>query len=595
MKKKEIINKIYCYILSSLIFCRFLFDGITYPKFNLFFTISIFLLFIVFTLLNFQKLEFTYVEVLILLFSFFSIISSFLSEIKGTGIRYNSYIVSYLCLFFLVRNIFRDKEKSVLIYIILFTVFTLTLYGIYQRFWGIEATRKYLQSQESLEQNPEILKYLSPTFFDRMESNRIYSTFVYPNIYASFLISIMPFLFFLFLNEDKKYFKIFSVLLFLLCFINLIFTESMGGLLIFLFISHIILLQLLLNEKKFKRILTFLIFFEFLFLYLGYHFKVLPHIHSLLDRITYWKGSMKIIQKNIFMGVGPENFRYYFLKYKSPEGLEAAHAHNFLIETFAENGFIGVIFLMSFLFIIILNPLKERKKDFLSNGVFYLLLTFFLHNLIDFDFSDPSVAILFFIFGGFYEYKDKFKIKGLTKPLLCFIIILYAFNIFELSKFENSERYRRYSEIEENLDVKLYLLDYAENQYNKNFEVYFEKGNLYTYMWRLTEKDEFFEQAILNYEKSIHLNPYLVKSYRRLAYIYESKGNYEKAEEMYLKVLEKYPNKKLYNLEIAKFYKKIGNEDKFKYYFQKAKQLKEVTIEEKLIIEEVEKWIELQK
>jgi tetratricopeptide (TPR) repeat protein len=80
-----------------------------------------------------------------------------------------------------------------------------------------------------------------------------------------------------------------------------------------------------------------------------------------------------------------------------------------------------------------------------------------------------------------------------------------------------------------------------------------------------------------------------------LANLYEILGNYKMAENMYLKLIEIYPNKKLYNLEIARFYKKIGEEEKFKYYYEKSKKLKGVTTEEGIIIEEIEKWIELQK
>jgi O-antigen ligase len=596
MKKGEILNKVYTYILCFLIFFRFLFDGITYTQFNLFFTVSIFLLFIFFVLSRFQKIELTFSELFLLLFLFFSILTSFFSEIKGTGIRFNSYIASYLCLFFLIRSTVKEKRKKILIQVIIFAVFYITLYGIYQRFWGLEATRKtLLENPEILNQYPELIKYFSPTFFDRIESNRVFSTFVYPNTYASFLISIMPFLFFLFLNENKKYFKFFLVFLFILCFFNLILTESMGGLIIFLFIFHIILLELLLDEKKFKKLIPFILIFEFMFLYTGYHFKILPHIHSLMDRVNYWKGSIKIINKNFLFGVGPENFRYYFLKYKSSETLEAAHAHNLLIETLVENGFIGLFFLLLFLFILLTGVLKEKRDKNFNRGIFYLLLAFFLHNLVDFDFSDPSAAVLIFIFGGIYEHKDKITNKTLTKLLLCLIIILYSFSILNLLKFENSERYRRYSQREIVLENKLYLLDLAEKWCSKNFEIYFEKGNLYRNMWQLTRKEEYLKQAIINYEQSIKLNPYLIKAYRQLANIYEITGDYKKAEKMYLSVLEKYPNKKLYNLEVARFYKKTGDNEKFKYYYLKSKELKEVTIEEKIMVEEVEKWIESQK
>lgn len=591
MKRNRLFEKFFIYILCFLVFLRFIFDGITYPEFNLIFTLVIFSLFIFFVFVKFPTINLTYSEFLFFLFLIFSIISSSLSEIKGTGIRFNNYIASYLCLLFLTRNIFSfEKNKRLLFLIILITTLFITIYGIYQRFWGLEETRKWLiENLNNIE-----IKKISPTFMDRIQSNRIFSTFIYPNIYASFLISMMPFLFFLFLNENKNLLGIFSIFIFSLCFFNLILTESMGGILVFLFVFHIIFLQVILNEIKFKKILPFFLLIEVFIIFLGYHFKILPHIHSLIDRILYWKASIKIIPLNPFFGIGPENFQYYFLKFKLPEGLEAKHAHNLFLEIFVENGIIGVFLFFSFLIYIMNISFKERKDKYLSLGIFYLLLSLFLHNLIDFDFYDPSVAVLFFVFGGLVNIKRYISVR-LTKILLCLIIILYIGYGIKLIRFENSERYRKYSEREKNVNLKIYLIENAESWYNKNFEVYVEKGDLFLNMWQLTNENRYLDESIKNYNEVIYLNPYLTKVYIRLARLYESIKNYEIAEKMYLKLLEVYPNKKLYNLEVARFYKKIGEEEKFKYYYKKSKELKGITTEEGILINEIEKWIELQK
>ncbi|MFN4226549.1 MAG: O-antigen ligase family protein [Candidatus Ratteibacteria bacterium] len=594
MKKSAVINKILTYFICFLVLFRFFFDGITYPIFNLFFSITLFLLFIFLVVFKFNGLKITYTEALLFLFLIFSITSSLISEIKGTGIRYNAYISTCLLLFFLVRNLIKDKEKEVLIRTILLSTFILTLYGIYQRFWGLEATRKYiLENKDFFNQYPEFLKYFSPTFFDRAESNRIFSTFIYPNIYATFLISIMPFLFFIFLEKNKNFYKFPSLFLFFLSFLNLILTESIGGLLIFIFIFHLILLQIIFDRKIFKKTLPFLLLIEILLIFFGFKFKILPHIHSLIDRIIYWKSSFNIIQLKPFLGVGPENFRYYFLKFKTPEGLEAAHAHNFLIETLVENGILGLVLLSLFIWNIFIRISTDKKEKLLNIGIIYLLLSFILHNLVDFGFYDPSVGVLFFIFAalGIDETKNDIRSKGLTKFLLCLIIIITGFSFLNLIRFENSERYRKKSERTSTIDEKLYLLECAERMYNKNFEIYFEKGKLYTNMWQLTGKDEFLQESISSYKKSVYLNPYLAKGYRHLAHIYEVVGNYQQAEKMFMKVLECYPNKKLYNLEISLFYKKIGNYEKFKVYYDKSKMLKDITIEEKILSEEIEKWI----
>ncbi|MGC8976926.1 MAG: O-antigen ligase family protein [Candidatus Ratteibacteria bacterium] len=591
MKKKYLLEEILSYILCFLIFFRFIFDGITYPEFNLIFTISLFIIFFFYIILRFKEVDMTYLEFLLFLFLPFSILSFFLSEIKITGIRFNSYFAGYFCLFFLVRNIFNyEKNKEKFYLTILIITLSITIYGIYQRLWGLEETRKYMiENLKNID-----IKKISPTFIDRIQSNRIFSTFVYPNIYAGFLISIMPFLFFFSLNKIKTLKGLFSIIIFFLCFLNLILTESMGGLLIFLFIFQIIFLQIILSQLKFKKILPYIIFAEILIIFIGFQLKILPHIHSLIDRILYWKASIKIIPLNPFLGIGPGNFEYYFLKFKLPETLEAKHAHNLFIEIFVENGFFGFLLFFSFLISIIKNCLEKTKNKYLSSGIFYLLISFLLHNLIDFDFYDPSVAILFFIFGGLVREK-KITSRKLTKTLICLIIIINLSLGIKLVKFENSERYRKYAEKVIDINLKLFFLKNGENWEKDNFKVYADKGDLFLTMWHYTEDSKFLNEAIFNYNRAVYLNPYLTKAYRKLAYIYEITKNYEIAEKMYLKLLEIYPNKKLYNLEIARFYLKKGEKEKFKYYYEKSKKLKEVTTEEAILTNQIEKWIELQK
>jgi O-antigen ligase len=596
MKK---IERIFFFIISIFLFLRFIFDGIAYPIFNLIFTLSFFLLFLLFLFLKRFKIDITHSEILFLIFIVFSIISSFFSQIENSGVRFNAYILSYFCVSFLVSNIAKEKKKKIgFIILFLIIIFSVNIYGIYQRFWGFEETRKYfIEHKEILfKEYPEFLKDIYPTFMDRLQSNRIFSTFVYPNIYAAFLVSVTPFLFFIFLDKYMSYYlSYFSIFLFFLSFFCLILTESIGGLLIFIFISHILFLQIIFGEKRLKKILPFILSFEIILVVIGYHFRVLPHIHSLIDRFWYWKASLKIIKLRPILGIGPENFKYYFLKFKFPESLEARHAHNLFIEIFSENGLIGVISLFSFLIYIILNSFRKKEDKFLSVGIAYLLISFLLHNLIDFDFYDPSVGILFFFFGGINEKRYKIIREKLTKILLCFIIILCIFVSFKLIKFEISERLRINSLMVENIYEKLQMLEKAERWENKNFEVYIEKGDLFLNMWRLTGEEKDLNLCISNYNKALSLNPFLTKGYLKLANLYEMIQDYKMAENILLKLIEIYPNKKLYNIKIARFYKKIGEEEKFQYYYERSKKLKEVSIEEKILINEIEKWIELQR
>jgi hypothetical protein len=64
---------------------------------------------------------------------------------------------------------------------------------------------------------------------------------------------------------------------------------------------------------------------------------------------------------------------------------------------------------------------------------------------------------------------------------------------------------------------------------------------------------------------------------------------------MFLELLNLYPGKKQYNMETAVFYKKTGNNEKFRYYYGMAEKLSAASQEEADIVEGYKKWIESQK
>jgi len=243
-KEKNYFSKILMIFLCLFIFLRVWYDGISYPSINLFLVLSLFsITIIVYLIQKKHREDFLLSHFLFFLFILFSIISSGISPVKGSGIIYNANILSFLCLIILVSKL-KDGDTKYLIYTLFFACFVLGIYGIYQYYWGFEITREFVFSHK------ELLKKLPPTFLERLESNRIFSRFIYPNIYASFLLTVLPLSYFT-TFEKNFYIKFFSWCVFFIAFYNLILTGSIGGLLVFIFVFHIIvhfLLSLLLYQ-----------------------------------------------------------------------------------------------------------------------------------------------------------------------------------------------------------------------------------------------------------------------------------------------------------------------------------------------------------
>lgn len=581
------------YSIFVFLSLRFFVDGMSYPGFNMFWNIYFFLLVLIQLLTDRLKTSYSMEEILLLLFFFFSAISSGLTQIKSTGIVTNAQVLAYWCIFVLIARNFTLKDKQVVFYIILVSGLFILLYGLYQYFWGLEQTRAYVYAR------PELLNSMSPTYINRLNSNRIFSTFVYPNVFASFILFLIPLSFFPAFSREKPPVRILCAVVFFLCLYNLYLTNSHGGFFIFLFTIQIILLSIIIkNSKKFKVVLSCLILCEILILSAGYYTKKLPKMSSFSDRINYWKSSISVFTENPITGVGPGNYRYHYPKFKPPGGMEAKHPHSIFFATLAETGITGTFFLFTFLIIVCTKLFRTSGTSLFSQGLAFSFLAFFLHNFIDFNFINPSVAVLFFISAGLAvasPSKQDASSSVLTGWLNCLIIIAVLFTSVGYIRYTFSEKNLMNAQRQKDINNSLYYIENARRLYPDNFEVYNAKGDIFYRFFSMTKETSYKKIAEDSYRYALLLNPRLTAVYRKLAFLYEDSGQIKSAEQMYIKMLETYPNKKQYNIETAVFYKKIGDERNFKRYYERGQELPAVTEEEGRIIDEYKKWIESQR
>jgi len=601
------------FVVSSIfvfLFFRFFVDGMSYPGFNLFWNVYFFILVIVQLTADRLKSSYGREETLLLLFFLFSAISTGLAHIKGTGIISNAQILAYWCIFILIARNFTEKDRKVVFHIILFTGLLIVLYGLYQHFWGLEETKQYVYAR------PELLRSMSPTYINRLNSDRIFSTFVYPNVFASFLLFLIPISFFPLLSGDRLQLKVLCGAVFLLSLYNLYLTGSEGGFFIFLFVAQVMLSSLVMgNSKRFRTVLSCLIIFEVLLLLAGYHVGKLPKMSSFADRITYWKSSMGGFSENPVTGVGPENYRYHYPKFKPPGGMEAKHPHSIFFATLSETGMAGTIFLFGFLITVSTGLFGISGTSPFFRGLAFSFLAFLLHNLVDFNFINPSVAVLFFVSAGLGAENAKNstpnptplpqsarKQKGtlpvspvLTRWLNCLIMIAVLFTVTGYLRYVSSERNLSNAQREKNINNSLYYIEKAIRLYPDNFEVYIAKGDIFYNLFSVTREPSYRKTAEDSYRCALLLNPRSTSVYRKLAFLYEDSGRMKSAELMYLGMLETYPNKKQYNMEAALFYKKIGDEKNFRRYYEISEGLPGVSEEEGKLVEEYRKWIESQK
>ena len=266
----------------------------------------------------------------------------------------------------------------------------ISVYSIYQYFWGYQHTIDYLKKA-----NSDFLLN-SPYARDILMQKRAIGTFPSPNIFAGYLIVV----FFLacyarqMLNSSLASFQIAAITF------AIILTKSFGACLS-LAVSLIVLFFLFYKDSKKQRLLVMV---YFIFVTLSIAFIILskwgrlmnlenPH-NPIMQRLNYWRISIAVIKDHPFLGIGSGNFQEVFLKYKVGWSTDTRYSHNIFLQTWLETGILGLA-AMGFLITAFI------KKSLLKSKYFFLAgMAFILHNLIDITYFIPETGLFWWILLG---------------------------------------------------------------------------------------------------------------------------------------------------------------------------------------------------
>lgn len=417
--------------LGLLIFLRPFKSGLVYPSCNVLFFVGVLFLFFVWFLksillgqISFRRTPGDFLHLLFLagvLFSWFYAVN------WNEGIQFLLNVGTAILIYHLLIQTCRDeKDWLKVIGVILVSASLVSLFGLYQRFFGLEETRAWVQSHFSLENFPD-------SFKARLSSSRIFSTFIYPNALAGYLLMILPLGFVVWAIRQTRFHagvvlssgvsgallfwicektawmglaflvSIFYPILYLLAFF---FTLSKGGFLTF-FLVRIAAYVLVFNmaPSRFRKA----VFWGGFLLESGIAFCILFHSDmlglksglSLNVRLDYWKATLGMIQDFPLRGVGPGCFGSIYGHYKYPGAEETRMAHHSFLQICAETGVVSglIFFLIWFLPLISgLRKILKRGQDrsslnILQIGAWLGLFGFFIHNMMDFDLYEPAITL----------------------------------------------------------------------------------------------------------------------------------------------------------------------------------------------------------
>lgn len=160
---------------------------------------------------------------------------------------------------------------------------------------------------------------------------------------------------------------------------------------------------------------------------------------SLGFRWTYWQVCYRVIADNFFTGVGLSNFGTVYGAYQFLDAHDVRTAHNDYLQMFSEVGVFGFIAFMAFWVYFLgwggARIVRETdwKDRLLLAGIYAGIVSFLAHAFVDFDFQNPSLAMMlytmvgvFFACAGFSKSKEDSEsrssfIRGRIPVVVCAI------------------------------------------------------------------------------------------------------------------------------------------------------------------------------
>lgn len=365
-------------ILLILIFIRPFISSLAFPCLNFLYSallIIFFIAWIIYRGLSFQKIK--TLKIPLILFSLALIISTMFSINKLNSLNELLKYITYLSIFLIIPSL-TNEEKIRLIQTIVVAGLIISLLAIYQYLFGFRHLLDYLQKHN-----------ITDVFaLDYISSQRVFFPFVTPNALGGYLIMIIPLVF---INKKRGW-------LILPLSLALLLTRSLGALLsLFLALTVYLYLQGKPGRQKMFFLFGLLVTIGVVFIIRSATQKQhLQPIFSTLMRLNYWKETWKIIKGAPLTGVGLGNFNLPFSRY----------AHNSYLQIWAEMGIFGITGLLGMIFIFLKRALKLKLNEDLSQMCLISAAAAFLfHNLMDFSFFIPEVALNWWVILGLIESK----------------------------------------------------------------------------------------------------------------------------------------------------------------------------------------------
>ena len=416
------------------------------------------------------------------------------------------------------------------------------------------------------------------------EFDKIASSMGHKNLLSSINFLLFPFLFYSFIIK-KNIWRFLSLLSIFLIFLVLIQTQTRAvfAASFISIISYIIIRRKNITFRKVIFSLSFLIFL----LSLSYIvIKKTDRVDALkseikktfefstTSRYKLYSSTLKLINDNPFIGVGPGNWKIsvwqYGLYFDSFGKSFAQRPHNDFLWIFAQGGFIaGISYIL--LFIILLRDSysiykrKSGEEAVFFGLIFSVILGYGFISLVDFPVERISHIVIFLILASIVvsEKIREEKIRFFSFPRWSFYVLfsLLCFTTYVAIVRFNGEVHTTNAINYKNKGNWTRVIKEIDKGYNK---IFYELDNTSTPLLWYSGVANFnlrkFNVALEDFKSSYLVNPFHVHVLNNLATLYELNNNSTKAKKYYNEVFNVCPTFKETRVNLAAI---LFNEKKY--------------------------------
>jgi len=265
----------------------------------------------------------------------------------------------------------------------------LLLIGLRQHFGGLEETRRFLYSLPNWNDLP-------PEFLQKIGSNRIYSTLVYPNAFAGALLLLTPVSMGCLAGALRGFSTTIRWLvptaILGLSISCLYWSGSKAGWLIALIQIAAGLLHLKISARWRVIVISGLIALGLLDFALKYHDYFRRGATSVSARVDYWQAAWITIKDFPFVGSGPGSFMVRYKELKDPKSEMTRLAHNDYLQQASDSGIVAGLAFLAFWSAGLVLLYRKSKGDWLGFSVFLGLLGVFLQGFVEFGLYIPAIS-----------------------------------------------------------------------------------------------------------------------------------------------------------------------------------------------------------